>query len=59
MMNLLHVSCSPFYFPRTRSTSGFVLDNETYSDKEIRDIKTAQKDDYISLKDLKPDGAIG
>jgi hypothetical protein len=32
---------------------GFLLDDETYSEKDIRDIKAAQKDEYISLKTLK------
>jgi hypothetical protein len=32
---------------------GFLLDDEVYSNKEIRDIKAAKNDDYVSLKDLK------
>jgi hypothetical protein len=32
---------------------GYLLDDESYSEREIRDIKAAKKDDYISLKDLK------
>jgi hypothetical protein len=32
---------------------GYLLDDETYSDQEIRDIKAAKKDDYLSLKEFK------
>jgi hypothetical protein len=32
---------------------GYLLDDEVYSDKEIRDILAAKKDDYIGLKNLK------
>ena len=32
---------------------GFLLDNERYSDEEVRDVKDAEGDDYVGLDALR------